>query len=408
MDTQPPQPPPDPRGRRIVILTTVASVLVMGGLVALAVSGHAGEPSAGPGSPPPPYTPAPRAFQFPPGCTPEREKPPRLEASIADAGVEFGRVKQGGTIEQVVPFQNTGSGPLCVGDPETGCGCVKVTLQDERKRYEPGERGAFVVRLLTDGHSGRQDKSFWVATNETETPRRTWTVHADISLGVLATPNNLAFAKARRGKPVTAVVRLTSPKGDAPWKVTEVSGVKVPGDEPPAYAWEAKPVEDPTQQGFDLTVTHPGRTNDGYWQAPVVVRTSHPDRPEITLNALLNVEAPILASPPSVALGYVNPGVPAQPMPVVLQPSSADVQFHVKEVRVEPPPGVTPGPDGVGFTAVLRTIEKTGTPCVDVRYDGQSRKGGLIEAVLVVTTDLADQPTLRIPIKATVAVAKAH
>jgi hypothetical protein len=408
MDERPPrkEEQEERRGRRVLLLTSVASVLVMGGLVALAVGGQAGASSHEAEPTPPRHESLTRQFQWPAGCTPDKERPPHLVVDLKPEGLDFGQVKQGGTIEKTVGFRNEGVGPLCLQDPQTGCGCIKVMLKDDRTRYEPGESGAFVVRLVTEGYQGPQQKSFSVMTNEYESPRRTWSVRADISLGVLAVPSVLSFGQARRGMPATALVRLTSPKADPPWQIVGVTGVKAPGAEPPAYTWEAKPLQDPTLQGYELSVKHPGSTQDGLFSGHVIVRTTHPERAEVMLNVTLVVAAPLTARPPAVMMGYVQNGAVAQPTNVLLQPIS-NLAFQVLGLRVEPATGGDPGPDGPGFTAELKK-DKSGAPFVEVRYDGKSRKAGLIEAVLVISTDVADQKELRVPLKATVAAAKAH
>jgi hypothetical protein len=401
VDEQDPAPLEDRRGRRVLLLTSLASLLVMGGLVALAVSGQAGaHPDGGGTSLGRPETP-PSQLSWEPGCKPDRDRPPHLVVDLPPDGLDFGRVKQGGTIEKTVTFRNDGVGPLCLDQPQISCGCMKATLKDDRKRYEPGESGAFVVSLLTDGQSGPQHKTLSVLTNQYESPRPTWSVKADISLGFVAFPNRLDFGMARRGTEAVARVKLTSPKSDTPWEVVGLSGVKSGAVEPPAYTWEATPLQDPTLQGYDLVVKHPGTQQDQF-SASVILRTTHPERPELVLTATLVVTAPLHAWPTSAGFGFVQNGVPAQPTKVVLRPAVPTLVFKVLSVRVEPQDGSAPGPDGPGFLAEARTDEKTHEVAIEVRYDGKSRKAGLVEAVAVVTTDLGDQKEIRIPLRATV------
>jgi hypothetical protein len=404
VDASPEPTPEDRRGRRVLILTSVASVVVMGGLVALAMTGAGSGGDAQATVAPHAVTPFSRAVTFPPGCTPDRERPPRLVVDLPPEGLDFGDVKQGAVIEKVVPFRNAGLGPLCINDPDSGCSCAKAVIRGDKRRYESGEEGAFLITLRTEGHSDKQNRSFSVATNEIETPRHTYMVKAMISLGVMVDPNQLGFGEARKNQPAKATVRLTSPAADAPWKITDVVAVKLPTEDAPAYTWEVTPIEDPTRvkQGFTLVVTHPGREKEGGFQGQVVIKTTHPDRPEIPLFAYLSVRAPVTASPGAATFGFVQNGSPTNPWDIALFPATKDVVFQVLGLKIEPAPGQPERPEGAGFVANVDKNSK-GTTVVRVRYDGKLRKAGLIEATLVIALDLPDQKEIRVPLRATLA-----
>jgi hypothetical protein len=395
--------PEELRGRRVLILTTVASVVVMGGLVALALMGSDGGGAAQATPSPITHPPAHRAVTFPPGCTADPDRPPRLQVDLPPEGVEFGEVKQGAVVERVVHFTNAGLGPLCIADPDSGCSCAKATIRGDKRRYESGEGGEFVITLRTEGHSGKQDRTFSVSTNEIETPRHTYMVKAMISLGVVVDPNQMGFGNVRRNQPAKATVRLTSPAADAPWQITDVVGVKLPTEEAPVYTWEATPIVDPTRtkQGYTLVVTHPGSPTEVRMNGRVVVKTTHPDRPEIALPAFLTVLAPVAARPSVAIFGFLKPGTPLQPVPILLEPTADGVVFNVGDLRIEPAAGKTIGPDGPGFVATVGKNAK-GMTTVNVSYDGKSRAPGLIEATLVVPLDLPEQKEIRIPLRATV------
>jgi hypothetical protein len=391
------------RGRRVLVATTVASVVVMGGLVALAMTGSDGGGDAHATPSPITHASMRRAVDFGPGCTADRDRPPRLQVDLPPEGVDFGEVKQGAVVERVVPFTNVGLGPLCIADPDSGCSCAKATIRGDKRRYESGEDGAFLITLRTEGHSGKQDRTFSVATNEIETPRHTYMVKALISLGVVVEPIQMGFGTVRRGQPAKGTVRLTSPAADPPWQITDVVGVKLPTEEPPAYTWEATPIVDPTKtkQGYTLVVTHPGTPTEVRFNGRIIVKTTHRDRPEITLPAFLTVLAPVAARPAVAIFGYLKAGTPLQPLPILLEPTSPGVVFDVGELRIEPAPGKTLGPDGPGFVAKVGKNAK-GITTVNVTYDGKSRAPGLVEATLVVPLDLPEQKEIRIPLRATV------
>lgn len=406
----------DPRARLVVVLSSIAALVVMLGLVGLAIFGSHDDAGAsargaagGPGShgglglrPSPSFPGAP----LPSGCLPDPERPPRLELDLPEQGIDFGKLKQGDVVERRVTFRSTGQGPLCIRDVQTGCGCVKARLEGEVRRYEPGESGALLVVFDSEGRYGLQNKAFSVVTNELDQARRTWPVKGDISLGVIASVHVLDFGRPRKGVASTGTVRLSSPKTDAAWKVTEVV-VKGMGNEPaPVCTWEAVEVADPTLRVVDLKVTHPGRTQEGLWRAPVIVHLDHPERSTVVLEGQLSILAPVQPTPPMAIFGFIEPGSSARDITIHLRPATQPpVAFEVKAVRVEAPAGGTFGPGGVPFLVEHARVPEAARPtwAVKVRYDGKARKPGLLEAELVITTDLQDQPEIRVPLRATLA-----
>ena len=65
---------------------------------------------------------------------------------------------------------------------------------------------------------------------------------------------------------------------------------------------------------------------------------------------------------------------------------------------LEPMPARDEPADGLGFIATMGTDERGAY--VDLRHDGRARRPGLHEAMLVVTTDDAQQRQIRIPVRA--------
>lgn len=401
-----PRVPADRRSRAIVIAASVAALAVMAGLVLLALGGSEAPPQAG-ASPRVPSAPlVPEGTPMPEGCVPDPAQPPGLQVDLDEAGVDFGRVRQGQQVERRVTFRSTGTGALCIRDVQTGCGCVKARLEGDKRRFEPGESGTLVLLLDSTGRHGVQSKAFSLVTNELAQARRTWPVKADISLGVVAQAQGLDFGRPRRGAPVTASIRLASPRDEAPWKVSSVT-VKGMGSEPaPACTWEAREVPDPALRVVEITVQHPGRTQQGLWRAPVVVGLDHPERREVLLDAQMLVLAPVAATPPQAIFGYVEPGASPRELPVYFRPATTPaIPFKVSEPRVVPMPGQAFDAGGAPFVASEVEVPPGGQAgwVVRVRYDGKARAPGLLEAELVVATDLPEQPEVRVPLRATVA-----
>jgi hypothetical protein len=83
-----------------------------------------------------------------------------------------------------------------------------------------------------------------------------------------------------------------------------------------------------------------------------------------------------------------------------IQAGAPGVKFKIVRVEVRPPEGKPVPTGGMGFTAW--SGEDARGWWVDVKYDGKTRKAGLLEALLIVHTDDAKQPEVRVPVRATV------
>jgi hypothetical protein len=386
------------RTRLVVYASGIAAALVMAAIVAFALSGR-GETREHRDGAARGFGPGPLDFPDS-GCATDVLAPPRLVFDLPTGVLDFGEVRQGVTIEKQVAFRNAGKGLLCIRDvPKTGCGCVKARFVGEKRRFEPGESGAISVTLNTAGRSEKQTKSVTVSSNDPESMLRSFQVTALVTLGLIA-PERLDFGRGPAREPATVEVLLKSPLADPDWTVTEVVGGKRPNGTSTAYTFSVEDVADPRFREKRLKVTHPGLEKEGFVQDNVVVKTSHPERPEIVLTAAFQVTPPIVTNLARIALGYSPSGVPAAP--VRLHLVATKVPFKVLSVAFEPPGGAPAGRDGSGFLETHGPRESGDGWWVDVKYDGLVRPPGSLEAILVVKTDHPRMPEVRIPVSATV------
>ena len=392
------------RTRWVIVLSSLLTIAVMAAVIAV---GREGGEENGPGARGPGLHPdgaRPRydgrdASRDPASaadaCPYDPDHPPRMVFDLPAAGVEFGAVKQGVELEREVVFRNEGSGPLCIRRVDSGCGCIKARLVGDKRRFEPDESGAVRVTLDTRGREGMQKKTITLYTNLVEDPLRKFTVRASITLGLRVGPSFLNFGRATAGRPAKATVRMRTPKDDADWEVTEVVGTERIDDAVVPYAWEVVELADPRDLVREIVITHPGITQDQgrSFKDKIVIRTTHPDRPEFEIPAHLLIVKPILAVPPRAVLGYVPSKLP--PPRIRLVPGDDTVEFEITELSFETRAGESMPADGLGFVAT-KGQDPSGEWWIEVRYDGKERRSGRIQAVLVIHTDLARMPTVHI------------
>jgi hypothetical protein len=338
-----------------------------------------------------------------PACgTSDPEKPAQIEMLLEGGELDFGTLRQGVKVEREARFKNAGKGPLCIFDVRTGCGCLKVTHKAGRAHhYQPGEEGVFVLAVDTTGRQGIVRKRVTVLSNDAQRPRVTFPTKMDISAGLVAEPRFLNFGTTARKHAVTKEILLRSPKEDPEWEVTGVRGTRRMQDgEFVAYTFDVERVEDPRYRRYKVRVTHPGFDITATITDGLVITTTHPDRPEITMGSSLNVVPRIMSPTRVVSLGYLRSGAARVPSRLYVLPGAPGITFSLTKVEVLPPDGERPAIGGPGYEA---SFGKDGRGWwVDVKYDGKTRESGLLEAKLVIHTDDGQQPTLEMPIRATI------
>lgn len=321
---------------------------------------------------------ATKSAELPPECRPNKDNPGKLRFELPSDVLDLGSVKQGGILERDVVVRNTGSGTLCVPEkPRTGCGCVQAEWVGEM-RLRPTETGIARLRIDTKGKEGHVDKDVTIVSNDPDRPESVFHVKFEVKLGVLvARSANVTagsvvyFGRHAPGKAATAVVRLKTPREDPEWTVTNVEGTKT------KFTWSIAPAEpnDPVFRQFDVTIVHPGSDQLDLNDESLKIVTTHPDRPEILLHSQLLVAKKYYTSPPTVRFGFVGgtSNVVVSPRTVTVFPGEESTKFRVTKAEV----------DGRGFTVGEPVDHGNDGWQVEVRYDGQSRGRGPVDAKLI-------------------------
>lgn len=84
---------------------------------------------------------------------------------FAELKYDFGKVKEGGTLEHIFTFTNDGENVLIINSVQAGCGCTGVIMSD-KKDFKPGEEGEIKVTFNTLGRAGVNEKTVTVTSND--------------------------------------------------------------------------------------------------------------------------------------------------------------------------------------------------------------------------------------------------
>lgn len=392
-----------------VLVTTVVCCAAMGAVIAMAIRGRK-DPAAAE-----PWVDTTKNKRWIPPTGPRNpcgeidpDHPAEIEVQVGARGLDFGVTRQGETATQEIPFRSTGTGPLCIYELKSGCGCFQAKLKDpEKRRYEPGESGAVVVTLNTAGLIGRIRKSVRIHCNSLKNPSpRTYCV-VDISRGLISSRTVLYFHSVAPNTASTAEVELKSPLDEGDWTVTKVEGTakRTDGSVVP-YTFALVDQKDPKFRKRRVLITHPGLPATGVWLDNLILHTTHPTRPQVNIQARFQVVDRILVDATRVRLGHVHVGEASKPAVVRVRAGQPTVKFDLKRAYVTASRARPATGQGVGFLA------KTGRDdrgwFVEVRYDGRERRPedardqpALLQGDLVIHTSDAVQRTLRVPVSAT-------
>ncbi len=298
---------------------------------------------------------------------------PRLEApefhhTLGIAGV-------GQEVEHAFTIRNAGDEDLLVHpEGKTCCGAPKVTI--EREDLAPGESTQVTVSF-TIGYSGSVMKSAKLLTTDPTQPVVYLTMHGTVPHDLRVYPDRLHLG----GDKGTVPTRTVTISGPAKMDLTEVA----------------------TEHGlFDLTLSEPQVSEDekktwtlelafrpesfvGEIEDQLSIKTTHPERPLITVPITGSIRGDLRVTPPSVFLGFVKPGAEAQ-QTITIESRSLS-PFAVKSVASDSPRITAGTPEN-----------NDGVWSIPVSVDASAE--GVVEGSLTVTTDVPGEETLEIPVYA--------
>jgi len=91
---------------------------------------------------------------------------------------DFGRVKQGETLNHEFVFRNAGQALLNIKNVETSCGCTAALITENK--LEPGKQGRLKVSFSTAGYSGQVTKYVYLQSDDPDRSRLQLKITADI------------------------------------------------------------------------------------------------------------------------------------------------------------------------------------------------------------------------------------
>jgi hypothetical protein len=161
-------------------------------------------------------------------------------------------------------FTNIGTKPIKIKEVKTSCGCTTATL--DKDVYAPGEKGKITAIFDIGGRTGVQEKTIYVATNDSKEPELVLQFKATIPK--LLDIDNI-FLNWQRGEALTPKIVNIKVSGDYPIHHLDVTSTK------PEMVAVVKHVEG--TRDFQIIVT-PKKT-DAELDAGLEIKPDYPKNP---------------------------------------------------------------------------------------------------------------------------------
>jgi hypothetical protein len=242
------------------------------------------------------------AQQAAPAPTAKPAEGPKPVIDITEKIKDFGTVPKGEKIRADFQVRNTGTAPLEISQVRPTCGC---TVADFDHTIPPGGTGKIDAEVDTTGFSGPISKAVLVFSNDPATPQVNLVIKADVRAFIEVLPRPLIiFRNVLQGEPATEKLVLVSADG-SDFKITDASASGGPYKLAYRQLPEKERIPDRKGSQWELNVTVPADAPEGMLNQKIVVKTTAPKAPEVTINVTGAVRPVVQVIPGEVNFGTV-------------------------------------------------------------------------------------------------------
>jgi Protein of unknown function (DUF1573) len=294
---------------------------------------------------------------------------------VKPASQDGGTVEEGTAVHYRFEITNRGPADLEIAQVKPSCGC---TVPHWDKLIKPNGEGVIEAEVHTERFRGPIQKHLTVFSNDPDHPQIELTLTAKVTPLVQVDPGVVSLLSID-DKPVMQEFTLQR-TGGQPMQVLQVIATQ------PYLKTELTALPGPGR--YKLAVTATPDAPMGRTPTPVVVRTDLTKCENLTLTLI--VDRGVLTIPPMLFLGQLPRELkaPAHGTVTVMRQKGP---FHVTGVSVDDPK----------LTARLETVREGFEYHIFVSYAG-GWDPGVVRKSLTITTDDPKQPSLVVPVQATI------
>jgi hypothetical protein len=244
------------------------------------------------------------------------------QITFAEQTYDFQKVKVGEVVKHAFVFTNTGSATLNILDVKPGCGCTTAGTWD--KTVEPGKTGSIPLQFDSKGFGGKVTKMATVISDDPGHSNTVLQITGTVWRPIDFTPTMAMFNMPPEGQTnETKTIRIVS-------NVDEPITLSDPECSNKAFKTELAVIK-PGKE-FDLKVTALPPFTNSYTSAPIKVKTSSKEMPELNATAYVTVLPAVQAMPQQVMLPAGPLASPTRPLITIR--GNTDQKLELSEPKI--------------------------------------------------------------------------
>lgn len=303
---------------------------------------------------------------------------------------DFGNIPDTEPVTHIFKFTNKTEKTITILRAHGSCGCTVPDLP--KKSFKPGESGEMTVTFNPQHRKGANPKAVTIEYSEPQgTPNTIVTINSNVQPLVMIEPQKMYLMEVDSKGGKTTEITVSGRKKDF-----QVTGVEKSTEALDVQIGNVREVDIDGEkfQQVPVTVTIKPGTPIGEIQTELIIKTNEEKAATNNYVFFADVVGDIKATPTKLTLRAFTPKVPFSN--VITLESRTNKPFKVKSVDVD-------GRDDMSLVADVEETNMNGRQTYTIKLNGVTPDVmGLITGEIVVNTDLADNPTIRMPFNATI------
>lgn len=285
---------------------------------------------------------------------------------------DFGTMDNSQAVEHTFVLRNEGDLTLEITQVRPSCGCTVASISE--RSVPPGGESRVTARLSLAGRTGPQHKAIVVESNDPQKPQFTLSLAGVAGVALDVQPPRVILGQVPAGTKPSASIQVTG-SGTTPFSVASVA----------ANTEQLVATIETLEEGRVYKVNLEAREalSPGQFDAVVVIRTDHPQRPSIEVPVTFVVVGEVIVAPRELEF----PAVSTEPVTryVIIRADAAN-PFQIERVE-------TPDP------SISVVIEPFGAGGYKVQLNNVVASPALDGAIVKIHTTLAGTPEIDVPLR---------